>query len=124
MNCILSARRLLTSRRNWLYLRRERLHLSARSKHSRSYAASAKDRNVTNACVGTGRLRERRPGGAYWQSPAREQTARERLSGRRRRARRERAPERAGLREAVAGGAFRATATTGVGKRGRSTLSA
>jgi hypothetical protein len=38
-------------------LRRERLHLSTRSKHSRSYAASAKDRNVTNACVGTGRLR-------------------------------------------------------------------
>src|SRR5258705_6257667 len=57
MNCILSTRRLLTSRRNWLYLRRERLHLSARSKHSRSYAASAKDRNVTNACVETGRLR-------------------------------------------------------------------
>ena len=49
-----SMERLLTSRRNWLYLRRERLHLSARSKHSGSYAASAKDRNVTNACVGTG----------------------------------------------------------------------
>ena len=36
-----------------------------------------------------------------WQSPAREQTAPERLSARRRRARRERAPERAGLRPIV-----------------------
>jgi hypothetical protein len=38
-------------------LRRGRLHLSARSNHSRSCAASAKDRNVKNACVGTGKLR-------------------------------------------------------------------
>src|SRR5438874_7838486 len=57
MNCMLSGRKLLISRRNWLYLRHGRLHLSARSKHSRSYAASAKDRNVKNACVGTGGLR-------------------------------------------------------------------
>src|ERR1700732_1471044 len=69
MNCTLSARRLLTSRRNWLYLRRERLHLSARSKHSRSYAASAKDRNVTNACIGTGRLREQEIEGGLLAEP-------------------------------------------------------
>src|SRR6266481_5779064 len=49
---MLSARRLLTSERNWLYLRNERLNLSAQSKHSGSYAAAAKDRNVTNACAG------------------------------------------------------------------------
>src|SRR5271169_2749237 len=53
-NCMLSARRFLTSGRNWLHSRHERLHLSARSKNSGSYAASAKDRNVPNACVGTG----------------------------------------------------------------------
>ena len=40
MNCMLSARRLLILGRNWLYLRRERLHLSARSKHSGSHVAS------------------------------------------------------------------------------------
>src|SRR6201997_5563452 len=41
MNCRLSARRLRSSRRSLLYLRRERLHLNTRSKHSGSYAAPA-----------------------------------------------------------------------------------
>src|SRR5580700_4257132 len=36
MNCIISARRLLRLGRNWLFLRRERLHSSVRSKHSGS----------------------------------------------------------------------------------------
>src|SRR6266404_2428601 len=67
MNCTLSARRLLISRKNWLYLRRERLHLSARSKHSGSHVASVQ-RPQCPECVRRSRMIARPSHGACVES--------------------------------------------------------